>query len=162
MFCHWLSSRSCRPQTTTVPSLMEDTACPWYRKVVIDRQTGYELCSRCWDGKEKKDTVLLVYPAASAEILRKKGFAADIMPSHLSSCTAVRKKKSNISIEYPTDGITVFIPRSLDESYQQVVCKASSQTESSLLWYLMVNFWETHDFHNMAILCNPGKYIECI
>jgi penicillin-binding protein 1C len=127
---------------------------------VIDRQTGYELCSRCWDGKEKKDTVLLVYPAASAEILRKKGFAADIMPSHLSSCTAVRKKKSNISIEYPTDGITVFIPRSLDESYQQVVCKASSQTESSLLWYLDGKFLgETHDFHNMAILCNPGKHI---
>lgn len=158
----YLPGPSC-PQTITVlaPSgAWKTRQCPWHRKVVIDPQTGHEICSRCWDGKETKDTVLLVYPAISAEILRKKGFAADIMPLHLSSCTAVRKKKSNLSIEYPADGITIFIPRSLDEKYQQVVCKASSQTESPLLWYLDGKFLgETHDFHNMAILCNPGEHV---
>jgi len=151
------------PQTTTVfsPSgAWKTQQCQWHRKIVVDSESGHEICSRCWKGKVPKDTVLLLYPAASAEIMRKRGFATDIMPVHLSSCTAVRKKKSNISIEYPIDGITIFIPRSMDEKYQQVVCKASSQTESPLLWYLDDKFLgETHDFHNMAILCNPGKHV---
>lgn len=151
------------PQTTTVlqPSgAWKTQQCPWHCKVVTDSESGHEICSRCWDGKKIKDTVLLVYPAASAEILRKRGFAADIMPSHLSSCTAVMKKKSNLTIEYPVNGITIFIPRSMNEEYQQIVCKASSQTESPLLWYLDGKFLgETLDFHNMAILCNPGNHI---
>lgn len=151
------------PQTTTVlsPSCAWKTKqCQWHRKVVVDTKSNHEICSRCWEGKETKDTVLLLYPAASAEIMRKRGFATDIMPVHLSSCTAVRKKKSNLTIEYPVDGITIFIPRSMDEKYQQVVCKASSQTESPLLWYLDDKFLgETHDFHNMAILCNPGNHV---
>jgi len=158
----YLPGPSC-PQTITVlaPSgAWKTQQCPWHRKVVIDQQSGHEICSRCWDGIMRKDTVLLVYPASSAEILHKRGFTADIMPSHLPSCTAVMKKRAKFAIEYPVNGITVFIPRNMNEEYQQVVCKASSQTKSPLLWYIDGKFiGETHDFHNMAVQCNPGKHV---
>lgn len=158
----YLPGPSC-PQTITVlgPSgAWKTQQCPWHRKVVIDRQSGHEICSRCWRAVEKKDTTLLVYPVKASEIMRKRGMAIDVMPAHLSSCTAVKIRKSNIDIEYPVDGITIFIPRGMDEKYQQVVCKASTQTESPLLWYLDGKFIaETDDFHNMAIMCNSGKHV---
>ncbi|HEX3019281.1 MAG TPA: penicillin-binding protein 1C [Chitinispirillaceae bacterium] len=154
------------PQTTEVlqPSKAWKTEqCPWHRKIVIDKKSGKEVCSRCWSGIDRKDTVLLIYPAAAVEIMRSKGLSTDIMPAHLSVCNAVQVKENNLSIEYPVNGITIFIPRDLDGEYQQVVCKASGETNSIIYWYLDGDFiGETKDIHNKAITCNSGKHVLSI
>ncbi len=158
----YLSGPSC-PQTNEVlqPSGAWKTfQCPWHRKVIIDRKSGKEICSKCWKGIEQKDTVFLAYPAAAAELMRKKGFSVDNIPPHLSSCTAIFNRRNSISIEYPVDGITIFIPRGIDQEYQQVVCKASSMTGCPLFWYLDGKFiGETVDFQNIAVSCSSGKHI---
>lgn len=158
----YLPGPSC-PQSITVlqPSgAWKTEQCSWHRKIVIDRVSGYEVCSRCWQGIERKDTALLIYPAAAAEIMRSKGMKSDVMPSHLSFCTAVQNRKNAVNIEYPIEGITLFIPRGLNGDHQKIVCKASSQTDSPLFWYLDGKYvGKTNDVHTLAIGCETGNHI---
>lgn len=158
----YLPGPSCL-QTTTVlqPSgAWKTLQCPWHRKMIIDRKSGNEICSKCWKGIEQKDTVFLAYPSAAAEIIRKKGFTINNIPPHLNSCTAVLNRRNSINIEYPVNGITILIPHGIDQESQQVVCKASSLIESPLFWYLDGKIiGETVDFHNVAVNCSSGKHI---
>lgn len=134
--------------------------CQWHQKVITDKKSGLEVCSRCWTGVDRKDTVLLLYPSAATEIMRRKGMKADLMPSHNPICTAVKAKVNRITIEYPVDGISIFIPRDMKGEYQRVVAKASCGTGSSLFWYLDGNYLgKTVDIHTMAVSCKTGKHV---
>ncbi|MBD3421597.1 MAG: penicillin-binding protein 1C [Chitinivibrionales bacterium] len=150
------------PKTT--PALQPANAwktsqCRWHRSFHLDRSTGYEVCSKCWKGIERIDTCMLIYPAPAAEILRARGRAAPLLPPHNPTCTAVRSHAQSVVIEYPVNGISIFVPRDIHGKHQRIVAKASSTTAGTLFWYLDGRFaGETREHHTPAFTCAAGMH----
>lgn len=134
--------------------------CTRHRRVWIDSETGHEVCSRCWNEDTRTSESRVLYPPPVTEILRRKGESVHSIPPHNPSCTAVRTRRSSITIEYPVEGITIFAPRDFTGTTQKIVAKAAGSGSGPLYWYLNGGYLtETRKIHTTALQCSAGRHV---
>ena len=134
--------------------------CTRHRNVWIDSIAGYEVCSRCWNEETRTNETCVIYPPPVTEILRRKGKSVRGIPPHNPSCTAVRSRRSSITIEYPVEGITIFAPRDFSGTTQKIVAKAACSGLGPLYWYLDGKYIiETREDHSTALRCAAGRHV---
>ncbi len=134
--------------------------CTRHRNVWIDSIAGYEVCSRCWNEETRTNETCVIYPPPVTEILRRKGKSVRGIPPHNPSCTAVRSRRSSITIEYPVEGITIFAPRDFSGTTQKIVAKAACSGLGPLYWYLDGEYiTETREDHSTALRCAAGRHV---
>ncbi|MFC1476745.1 penicillin-binding protein 1C [Fibrobacterota bacterium] len=133
--------------------------CPFHKKFLISKKTGYVTCSRCWQIPDTTWAIKAVYSPSVRSILDKLGHKLDTIPLHNPHCPAIHKEKS-IDILYPVNGISILTPRNIKGEYEKVVFKANYQRKSGLLfWYLDNQFiGETIEQHTVPVNLEQGKH----
>lgn len=133
--------------------------CPFHKKFLISKKTGFATCSRCWQIPDTTWAIKTVYSPSVRSILDKLGHTLDTIPHHNPLCPAIHKEKS-IEIMYPVNGIGILTPRNIKGEYEKVVFKANYQRKSGLLfWYLDNKFiGETVKQHTVPVPLEPGNH----
>ncbi len=124
------------------------TTCPYHRVITVDKTTGEQLCSACWSGKNAESDTVLIYPPAARQLYHNRGYDVDTLPVHNPHCNA-EKSAHAIELVYPTDGITIFLPRNFDTTREKLIFNAIHRRDSAeLFWYLDQNFIGTTSGEN--------------
>jgi penicillin-binding protein 1C len=133
--------------------------CPYHKRFLIDEESGYRVCSRCWQGADTSWVVQAIYPPSVESILRDRGIAALSPPQHNPQCPAIHLEQS-VEIIYPTNGITIFLPRNAPGQYEKLVCIAKHhRTDAHLFWYINDELvGETERDHSLAVDLPEGTY----
>jgi penicillin-binding protein 1C len=141
-------------------SAFQVSSCPWHQRCMVSRTKGFSVCSRCWNGVDTVWKVKTLYPPSVRAILSRHGWPGDSLPRHNPACP-VAHPQTGIEIVYPSENVSIIVPRNLQGSYEKVVFKAECQRPSArLYWYLDGSFLaETVGQHTLAVdLRQSGKH----
>jgi len=133
--------------------------CPYHKKIAVDVETGYTVCSRCWrDGKYEYKT-FLVYTPDIIQCFRKNGLIIEKIPQHNPECRYHEDEKV-LQITYPKANSKIWIPKDFDETYQKVIFSAAHRDiKSKVFWYLDRNYLGyTVGTHQKAVFLEKGKH----
>lgn len=130
--------------------------CPFHKKVFLDKDENYTVCSYCWkEGYHEKS--ILEYPADIAFYLKLRGQPVITAPYHNPACDKIAGTDP-LKILYPIDSAHIWIPRDFDGNYQKVIANLAHQhPEKKVFWYLDGNYLGTSaGKHNKAIEIKTG------
>lgn len=133
--------------------------CPLHRRFCLSKRDGCEVCSRCWDLGDTIWRVKTVYDPSVVAMLRIRGADFDTVPLHNARCAGVHAS-SDVTIEYPVDGLVLQVPRNFSGAFEKVVFKAGCQRrDGRLFWFVNKNYLgETVGEHRLAVDLAPGEY----
>jgi len=99
---------------------------------------------------------VLIYPPSARQLYHSRGYDVDTLPVHNPLCEA-EKSGEAIQLVYPTDGITIFLPRNFDTTREKVIFNAIHRRDSAeLFWYLDQNFIGTTSGENKLTVDSIG------
>lgn len=132
--------------------------CPWHKKIFLDKEKQYEVCSRCWGSQPYQVVKKLQVNAEVLKFLPENSLTMHTM-LHNPACPAVNPQPA-ISIIYPAPNTHVFIPRDYSGGYQKMTVQAAHQQKNSTIyWYLDERYiGKTHSKHVMGIIPENGKH----
>jgi len=150
------------PQTITVQSpkhAHELQVCPYHSVIYTTLDGRYEVCSLCWQEGAYKPTSFLQYPSEIVQYLRDSGHFTGIKPEHNPAC-AHKFGSGELSLIYPQDNTTLWIPRDYDGSLQSVVLRAAhSGLRETVYWYLDGKLiGQTTDKHSLPVAISRGRH----
>ncbi len=143
-----------RPRRSSAPG-----RCPFHRSFLVDPQTGRSVCSLCWEGVEPEKLDLFVVSPPVRDVLSRTGRRVDPIPVHAGRCPTVRDHE-RMTLIYPPDGASIFVPRNFTGSYEKVVLSAAHQRPSAhMFWYLNRELvGETLELHQLPLALRPGLH----
>lgn len=110
--------------------------CPYHQTITVTQNEQQRVCSLCWTPNNHKRVSKLVYPPDVAYHLRQQGHSPQPLPSHAPNCPA-QTEETPLAITYPSQNAHLYLPRDLDNTYQNIVLRVTHrQRESTLYWYL--------------------------
>ena len=139
-------------------------ACPYHRSFWIDSETGYEVCSRCWNAGAQQRVTRLILPADAAQLMRRAGHRIDSSPIHNPDCP-VSSPHRPLRILYPAAETTLLVPRDIDDRPERITLRAShTSAEATLHWYVDGNYHgRTSGDHSVSLALGRGRHrIEII
>ena len=132
--------------------------CPVHQRYCLSRTSGFGVCSRCWDIEYTIWSIRKKYDPSVISIFQSLGKKYDTTPSHNPQCSAI-STASQVTIEYPTNGLVLHIPVNFSGTYEKVVLKAHGRSGACLFWYLNDQYLgETVDIHSMAVDLVQNEY----
>jgi penicillin-binding protein 1C len=134
--------------------------CPYHRAFYVDPETGYEVCSRCWNDPDSAlRDVRLVFPPDATQYMRRNGHLLASRPMHNPEC-CVLAGADPVRIAYPTDGADLVVPRDLDGAREKVTARAAHGTAGAeLFWYVDGQYLGTTcGYHAKPLTLGRGRH----
>lgn len=122
---------------------------PYELTLFVTEDGAYQVCSLCWDRENLKIVDAVVYPPHVLQGSR--------VPPHNPNCPGVQSA-SPVYFVYPQPGSRIFVPRDMDERYQEVALEVAHANQGSILfWYLDDSYLGlTRDSHKMLVALETG------
>jgi penicillin-binding protein 1C len=138
---------------------MQSRTCPFHKEIIISKNTGFEVCSLCWNVEDTLHIVEEHYSPSVRNELRKMGREPKAETLHNPSCLA-KKEEIQFSIIYPESGARLFLPSGdILNTMGFVAVAAHKQREAELQWFLNGAFLgSTKGSHKMAVTVGSGEY----
>ncbi len=137
-----------------IPGLSSVAVCAIHKRIYVDSDTGYSLCSHCRNlstGEFKEDTqhyttpaaynsvetqIFEEWPAEAATWLGKNGFAVPVLPAHNPLCTGTIAGTAPIILS-PTEDTVYYIRDGVPLTQQKIQLSASTSNRTQqLFWFL--------------------------
>jgi penicillin-binding protein 1C len=133
--------------------------CRYHRGFWIDPETGYEVCSRCWQSTTPIRDVRLILPPDSAQLMRRAGRPVDSSPPHNPQCR-VNGGDHPLRVVYPGTGTTLLVPRDVDGKVERVTLRAAhTSADAALYWYVDGKFeGRTRTDHALSLVLTAGNH----
>ena len=149
-----------KKKTVYIPeNSMIKKRCSLHKHYCLSRTSGFEVCSRCWDIEDTVWSIRKKYDPSVISLFRSIGKKYDTIPTHNPQCSVISNASSQVTIEYPTDGLVLHVPVNLSGIYEKVVLKAHGRSGVSLFWYLNDRYLgETVDIHSIAVNLTQNEY----
>lgn len=129
-----------RCPTTRIELFMPGTSpvkpCPLHKIIMVDKETGYRLCSNCRQGRDYTERVVAQWPAEIAVWLEKNGYPLDDIPEHLPSCRRVAAGDPPV-IRSPQPGAEYRLRTGVPEEFQKILLDASVSNETSEIYWFV-------------------------
>ncbi len=156
----YIAGKNC-PQKVDcfAPNSMKQLAmCPYHKKIIINTNTGFEVCSLCWDSENNREKIIMDYPPQVTELIKSQIEFSE-KPTHNPNCKAVRNENI-VEIIYPRNNMSILIPKEVTNTYEKLVLRAANKNKkTSLWWYINSEYYgKTDRIHEIAVHLNPGKY----
>ena len=138
---------------------MLNQTCSFHKEIIISKNSGFEVCSLCWNAEDTLHIVEEHYAPAVRSALRKTGREPKAEALHNPRCPA-KKEEIQFSIVYPENGARLFLPSSDALSNMGFVAIAAhKQRDAGLQWFLNGAFLgSTKGEHKMAVTVGSGEY----
>ena len=130
--------------------------CPYHKQLIVSADGKEQVCSLCWKAGHKK-IVRLLYPPEVEQFLRQNGNKTETAPPHRRSCPAPPVQKP-LTIIYPGNSASIFLPRDFGGSLQKLNCRAAHQQPGqTVYWYLDGHYLgSTAERHEKALQPDRG------
>jgi penicillin-binding protein 1C len=135
--------------------------CPYHRAYWVDRDHGWEVCSRCWgDASQRERVVRLILPPSASAIVRASGDPVDEVPAHNPDCRMPRSGRP-LRLIYPAPDAVLVIPRTIAGERQRVTARAAHTTaDAHLFWYLNGRYLgRTAGRHQLPLDLDAGDHV---
>ena len=146
-----------------IPGVSPETPCSVHREIEIDRRSGLMVCSRCRGERETVKEVVEWWPPGVADFLRRRGLAAETVPSHNPECPAITGGGSP-QIVSPRDGLEYHMRPGLPREDQQIAFRASAASGSrSVFWFLDgALVWRGPPGETLFLAPEPGAHTATV
>jgi len=126
--------------------------CPYHQRIALSQDGSHSVCSLCWNTGSYRLENRLVFPPEVTQFLRDRGQAFWKVPPHHANCPG-RQRSQPITILYPRDKSTLWVPRDFDSRLQRLTCRAAHGDDESIIhWYLDDHYLgNTVSKHTMAL-----------
>jgi len=133
--------------------------CRFHRGFWIDPETGFEVCSRCWQSIEAQRDIRLILPPDAAQLMRRAGRPIDSSPPHNPRC-GVSGGGRPLRVIYPGAGTTLLVPRDVDGKAERVTLRAAhTSADAALYWYVDGRFeGRTRTDHALTLVLAAGDH----
>lgn len=109
--------------------------CPYHKQLTVSADESEQVCSLCWKAGHKK-IVRLLFPPQAEQYLRQNGNKTETAPPHRRTCPAP-PVENPLTIIYPGNTASIFLPRDFGGSLQKLNCRAAhQQSGQTIYWYL--------------------------
>jgi penicillin-binding protein 1C len=138
---------------------MQSKTCSFHKEIIISKNTGFEVCSLCWNVEDTLHIVEERYPPPVRGELRKTGREPKAETLHNPHCLA-KKEEIQFSIIYPENGARLFLPSGdVLNTMGFIAVAAHKQREAELQWFLNGMFLgNTKGNHKMAVTVGSGEH----
>ena len=110
--------------------------CPLHQIIMVDKETGYRLCSHCRQGRDYTEHVAAHWPAEIGVWLEKNGYPLDDIPEHLPSCNRVAAGEPPV-IRSPQPDAEYRLRSGVPAEFQKILLDASvSNQTSEIYWFV--------------------------
>lgn len=127
------------PKTRTdfyIVGISHSDPCQMHRRVVIDDQTGFRLCSHCRVGRSYQRQTFEIWPPEISTWLNRRGIAGATIPKHNPNCNGVVSGAGPI-IRSPTKDTPYKIRAGISLEFQKILLEASvSNQTQQVYWFL--------------------------
>ncbi len=133
--------------------------CPYHKKYYTDLEEKYLVCSIVWGSSGYKEKIFFLLSPKMKFYRELLGEMGENLPTHNPSCKKLQSGK--IKIIYPEGNTLIKIPIEYDGKLEKIVCKASSNSKSkNLYWLLDKNYLgKTEGPHTITINASEGKHL---
>ena len=137
-----------------IPGISPVAICAIHKRIYVDGDTGYSLCSHCrnlptvasTEGAENYTTrtaynsvetkIFEEWPAEAATWLAKNGFAVPVLPAHNPLCTGTIAGTAPVILS-PTEDTVYYIRDGVPLAHQKIQLSASTSNRTQqLFWFL--------------------------
>ena len=137
-----------------IPGISPVAICAIHKRIYVDGDTGYSLCSHCrnlptvvsTEGAENYTTrtaynsvetkIFEEWPAEAATRLAKNGFAVPVLPEHNPLCTGTIAGTAPVILS-PTEDTVYYIRNGTPLAHQKIQLSASTSNRTQqLFWFL--------------------------
>ena len=137
-----------------IPGISSVAICAIHKRIYVDGDTGYSLCSHCrnlptaasTEGAENDTTrtahnsvetkIFEEWPAEAATWLAKNGFAVPVLPEHNPLCTGTIAGTAPVILS-PTEDTVYYIRDGVPLAHQKIQLSASTSNRTQqLFWFL--------------------------
>jgi len=138
---------------------MRNQTCSFHKEIIVSKNSGFEVCSLCWNAEDTLHAVKEHYTPAVRNELRKTGREPEAETLHNPRCPA-KKEEIQFSIIYPENGARLFLPGSdALNAMGFIAIAAHKQREAELQWFLNGAFLgSTKGEHKMAVTVGSGEH----
>ncbi len=138
---------------------LKTAPCPYHILVNVDVSEKYQVNTSCESFENIKQKSWFVLPPLMEYYYRDKNPFYKSAPKFRNDCLG--ESVNTMKFIYPTEKSTIFLPKSLDGSKNEVILKvAHSNKEVTLFWSLNNIFiGTTKGIHDFSIQPTIGKYI---
>ncbi len=129
-----------RCPTTRIEPFLPGTSpvkpCHLHQIIMVDKKTGYRLCSHCRQGRDYTEHVVAHWPAEIGVWLEKNGYPLDDIPEHLPSCNRVAAGDPPV-IRSPRPDAEYRLRTGVPAEFQKILLDASvSNQTSEIYWFV--------------------------
>ncbi len=118
-----------------IPGKSPSKRCDMHRPILVDKETGYRLCSRCRSGRNAESRIVEIWPAEIASWLAQNGHPVDSIPEHNPDCSKILSGEAPV-ISSPQEA-EYKIRQGVDPMYQQILLNAHVPNHvNKIFWFL--------------------------
>ncbi len=148
-----------------IPAVSPADRCAVHKKIIIDRETGYQLCRYCSYGKKIEEKIIEDWPPKPAAWLSGKGMIG-LIPAHNPRCKGTFGGESPI-ITSPEHKAIYLLRASTPLDYQKILFEASTPGDNrKLFWFLDGQLYSSCERNNRifyapergthSLICSDG------
>jgi len=139
---------------------------------MIDRKTGYRLCSHCRQNRSYDEKVFEEWPAEVAVWMERNGYKLDPIPEHWPWCSQIAVGSAPL-IRFPSDLAHFKIRPGINPAYQKILLEASVSNQTRrIFWFvdgklldsgspIRKYFWEPRPgTHTLVCVDDEGRSSE--
>lgn len=154
------ASPICPNKTTIYASTLADRTklCPYHTLIHLDKTEQYQVNSACYPVNDISTKPWFILPPVMGWYYKRRNPSYNTVPEFMEDCAG---EMTLIELIYPRSNQQVFIPKSFNNQWQKVVCKATHRQPNSILYWHLDDFYlgETaYGTHQMEIFAEPGKH----
>ncbi len=129
--------------------------CSYHKQIIVDTLETIQLCSACWQERERKAISVLDYPPNVDYYLKQAGFEVPQLPKHNPDCSRINSK-SDLIIKYPLNNSNIYLPIDLSGNINSFQAEAYT-SDDAIYWFLDDLFLgQTNAPHKIDIVTNTG------
>ncbi|NND33716.1 MAG: penicillin-binding protein 1C, partial [Saprospiraceae bacterium] len=143
-----------------LPNQVERTkVCPYHYIHYTNEDETVRVDPSCVEHHELKQTTYFQLPPEISTYYIPSHPEYKRLPPYATNC-ATDSSVPEMTFTYPLDGETIYLPKDLNNTDQQLIARiAHQQTETRLFWYLDDTYLGTTElFHSMSIRPSPGQH----
>ncbi|MCF7928198.1 MAG: penicillin-binding protein 1C [Spirochaetales bacterium] len=133
--------------------------CPYHEQLLISEDGRYRVRPGCAENRTTRHKAFLIYPPAVLASLRSGGRRPEAPPPWHPNCSPPPGGRG-LSILYPEAGSSLWLPRDLDGTLQQLPLRAAHRDEAAeLYWYLDGKYLGTSKApHRFPVRLEEGEH----
>ncbi|MDP7422545.1 MAG: penicillin-binding protein 1C [bacterium] len=125
-----------------LPGISPCRPCKVHTRIMVDNDSGYQLCSLCSPGKRYRWKTVEVWPPQISTFLRSRGLQKIAPPPHHRPCKQRAQDHRNPDIVSPRDG-QVFLLETTANKHQKLLLDAAVSPECTQLYWFVNNTFLT-------------------